>query len=181
MMNGPLSVINQGAEAIEEYWKTHVDQMRIKISEMEDSDGYVDPTLTSLLELMETALEIEQYKRPVSYYEPVSRLVRIRVNAPRSVVEKVFGLKTISVYGIGLFAVVDGLLLSSSFRNKSNYDRIGKKGVTYDLSDIPEDLKEEYEFGYSISAFEGIFVPKKQVLTSWISRSSQLQFFDISI
>lgn len=105
----------------------------------------------------------------------------MRINSPRSVVEKVFGLKTVSVYGVGLYVVVDGILLSGSFRSSSNYDRLGKKGILFDLSSIPENIKEEYEFGLSIPAFDGIFVPRKSVLTSWISRSSQLQFFDISI
>lgn len=180
-IKSPLSLINQGRDKIEEYWKERLDQMKVQVMEMEDSEGYSDPTLSSLVELMELAISLKQYDSPRGTYEPVSRLVRIRINVPRSVVEKVFGLQTVGVYGIGLYAVVDGLLLSSTFRNKSNFDRLGKKGISYDLSEIPDSIKKEYEFGLSVPAFDGIFVPKKSVLTSWISRSSQLQYFDISV
>lgn len=180
-VNSQLSVINQGKDRIEEFWKDRLDQMRVQVKVMEESEGYVDPTLSSLVELMELAISLEQYDRSHSSFDPVSRIVRIRINTPKSVVEKIFGVKTVSVYGIGLYAVMEGLLLPGSFRSKSNFDRLGRKGVVYDLSDIPDEIKEEYEFGLSISAFDGVFVPKKSVLTSWISRSSQLQFFDLSI
>lgn len=180
-MKSVESLVNCDQIDVEEFWKNRLSEMKVQVKEMEDSDGYSDPTMTSLVELMELAVSLKQYSRPTRQFNPVSKILKIRINTPRSVIEKIFGLKTVGVYGVGLYAVVDGLLLSRSFRTSSNFDSIGKKGVKYDLSSIPEDIKESYEFGLSIPAFDGIFVPKKSVLTSWITRSSQLQFFDISM
>lgn len=172
---------NRGNEVLGSYWNDRLLEMKLKVLEAEKSDGFVDPTMKSIVDLTEKAIQIHQYERPHGYFEKASRLVRVRINTPRSVLDKYFGLETIGVYGIGLYVVLEGIVFSESFRDDSNYDRTSKRGVVYDLSKVPDDIKEEYNFGLSIPAFEGLFVPKKCPLTEMISRSSQLQFFDMSM
>lgn len=181
MYKSPMSVVNQGREAVEEYWKERLNQMKVDVKALEDSEGVVDSTLSSIVELVELAVSLKQYERPYDLYSKTKRIVRLRMDISKSTIEKDWGMQAVGVYGIGLYVVVDGLLLSGAFRDKSNFDYTHRKGVRYDLSDIPEELQKEYEFGLSIPAFEGIFVPKKSLLTSYAYRSGQLQFFDLSL
>lgn len=179
----PLSLINKGSEVLEEFWNNRLSEMRKQVSEFEISEGYVDPTLKSLVDLMELAISVRQYEGFVgNMFTPVTKVIRVNIKSTtRYVVERETGVKMISVYGVGLYTTMEGLMLSESFRDQSNFDKFGKKGVVYNLSDIPDGYLDDYEFRLSIPALNGLFVPKKSLLTQCIDRAWQIQFFDISI
>lgn len=166
---------------VDEYWEDRVDQYKSLIKKAEESSQVIDPVLKNLSELIDLAVSLDQYKTASGEFNEVTRVLKLRINMPRKMIEKCFNLKTIGLYGVGLFAPVEGLLLSEGFRKKSGYDTCTKKRGFYDLSSVPEDIRNSYEFRLSIPANGGLFVPKKSDLTSWISRAGQLQFFDLTV
>lgn len=169
---------------VDAYWEQRVNALKAEVDAQLESGEKIDPTLESLSQLIEKSVELGQYKRPALDFEETTRIVKIRIRMPRQLIERNFGLETISMYGVGLFAPVEGLLVSDWMRKKMNYDECiqGKKGAYFDLSRVPEDLQKKYEFRLAVPALGGLFVPKRCDMTQgWMTRISQLQYFDIMI
>lgn len=171
-------------EVVDQYWEQRVSALKAEVDAQLESGEKVDPTLGSLSELLDASLAYDQYKKPSEDFEETTRIVKLRIRMPRQSIENCFGLKTISMYGVGLFAPVEGLLVSEWIRRKTNYDDCvqGKKGANFDLSRVPEEYQRNYEFRLAVPAMGGLFVPKKCDMTQgWISRTSQIQYFDIML
>lgn len=181
-------------DVVKRYWEEHVVQAKNDLSAFEDTvdpntkDYEIRSTLSfkrSYTELMEEAVHLEQYKKCSDTYEKVTRLIRIRIDLARPLIEQYFKLRTISLYGIGLYTPLEGLILSESFRVSSKYDEslIPLKGSpAFDISAIPKDIQDEYEFRLAIPAMQGLFVPKKSRMTQdWIGTAKQLEYLDIML
>jgi len=180
-------------EDIKSYWDNQVELAREDLSKFEDlitsvneKDYEIMSTLSfkkSYVELIEKAVSLEQYKRCTTVYEPATRVLRIKIDLPRPLIEKYFNLKTISLYGIGLYAPIEGLLLSAGFRSSSKYDescRPVKEAPLFDISNIPEDIRKDYAFNLAIPASDGLFVPKKCTMTKdWLYTTRQLEYLDL--
>lgn len=155
----------------EEYWKEW-------LSTTEESE---DPITKSLHQVIEVAVDCKQYERPNDEFEDVKRVVKFRIPLARDVIHQIFGIKTYSIYGVGLYTVMEGLLLSEGTRSDMNYDTCHKKGVYLDLSSIPEEVVKTHEFRLAVPAFQGLFVPKKTRVTDWIRGTYGLQYFDMML
>lgn len=177
-----LKTYEMSREEVANYWEDTTLDYETKVKLSEETGEMIDPTLKNLAQLMRLAMDCKQYERPlINEFEEVTKVLKIRINMPRKMIEQCFGIKTISLYGVGLFAPVEGILLSQGFRSRSGYDTCTTKYGHYDLSEVPEDARSKYEFRLSIPALGGLFVPRKSAMTNWISRISQLQFFDLTV
>lgn len=169
---------------LEDYWNSRVAELKSQVDEeMEKNEGKCDITLRNLYELTELAVSHEQYCKPVEDYEPVTRVAKIRIQMPRKSIEDCFHIKTVSLYGVGLYAPVEGLLVPEHIRRRTNYDMVmaGKKNAVFDLSFIPQELQQEYEFRLAVPALNGLFVPKRCEMTGYMRSHKQIQYFDIMI
>lgn len=152
--------------------------------ESSENNGQVDPILKSMSELMDLAVECDQCQRVHDdTYEDVTKVLRVRISLSKKEIERLFNIKPVSVYGIGLFLPVDGLMLTSNFRKSSGYDDCcsGKKGASYSILSVPDEVVRSHEFRLSVPAMGGLFVPKKCHLMNWISSHRALQFFDLTL
>lgn len=167
-------------ELLDNFWRKWINTLNPEQLPMEDDSE--DLMKKSLYEVVKTAYENGQHLHPSSELEDVSRVVKIRIKLPRKNIEKMFGVKTYSIYGVGLYTVLEGICLSSSTRNRINYDTFTKKGVKFDLSSIPEDIVESHEFRLTVPAGRsGLFVPKKSELTSWLAGTWSLEYFNLNL
>lgn len=142
-----------------------------------------DLMLKSLSELVDLAVSCDQFKMStdLSPYEEVVRVCLIRIRLSRPEIEKIFKVKTVNIYGLGLFAPLPGILLSNEIRKQSKYDEsLVRRKVMYDLSMIPEDIRNNYEFRLSVPAMSELFVPKKTRLTEWLNSTKCIKYLDFS-
>ena len=170
-------------EELKNYWETRIEETRKTIESMTDEEKKFDPTFTSLYELLRRSVEFEQYKKvddSVDFVE-VTKMCRIRISSPRKTLEHALGIETLSLYGVGLYTPVEGIMLSSAARAKSNYDDASKKHVFLDFSFIPDEVYQTLDTRLISGALGGLFIPKKSGLTSWMSRYWQMEFFDITM
>lgn len=168
------SPVNATKEEVKKFWEDWINQY--------NPESFSDDKLfleRSVYDLMKVAIENEQYQIAEEFLE-VKRVVKFRISMPRCAMKQTLGIDTWSIYGLGLFTVVEGIFISSSSRQKSGYDTVGSKRF-FDLSFVPEDIREKYEFSLATPALGGLFVPKKSNLTRWMSRVNQIQYFDLSI
>lgn len=162
----------------------YADLLKSKVEEEEaENDGKVDPILRSISELVSLASEIGQCKKEYDFIDR-PKVVRVRIRLSRAEIEKIFDVKTVSVYGSGLYVPLDGILLDSSFRRQSKYDESlsgAKHSPYFDTSSLPEEVLKSHDFRLTIPAMGGLFVPKKSRITEWINSTRAIQFFDYTI
>lgn len=185
MVSNYQDVISLEDSKIKNSLEEYASSLRSRLEKEEiENDGKVDPILRSMIELMDLAVECDQCKRVYdNTYEDVTKVLKVRINLSRKEIEQILNIKPVSVYGIGLFVPVEGIMLNSSFRKSSGYDDCcsNKKGAFYDTSSIPDEVLKSHEFRLSIPAIGGLFVPKKCSLMNWISSHRALQFFDLTL
>lgn len=179
-------------ELLQEYWTDRLSDLKNRVEIRDDEiNSYVkikgkkpphnsdDLLLDDMYELVSAIVECRQWENCINGYDKVKRVCRIMTRSPRSELEKNFNIKTISLYGVGLYVIVEGVLLSYTMRNLINYDNSFKRKQFIKL-DKAEGLEKEYDFRLISSAFgTGLFIPKKSALTSSLSRAYQLQYLDI--
>ena len=176
-------LVNMPDHIVDKFWRDKSESLHREVESKTES-GTLDPTLRALSELIDLSIELGQYIRPEDQFKKSTCVMKVRLNLPKNMIEKCFDIKTVSFYGVGLFAPVEGLLCDSTFRRDSNYDesRSGRKHAPYfDLSSVPQELQDEYEFRIAVPAMGGLFVPKKCDMTSYISTTRQLEFFDLTM
>ena len=173
-------LLTKSPSDVGEYWMDRSNAMKAKIAEVEEGKGEADLILRQLSELLDLACEYEQYNRPSVDFEKVTRVAMIRLRMPRPMIEKVFKVKTVSLYGAGLFAPVEGILMTSKFKQESGYEDCHRKHGKFDLSSVPEEIMKEYDFRLaSPSGYGGLFIPKKTAMTHEMTSWKQIKFFDI--
>lgn len=140
-----------------------------------------DIVVRDLSSLIEKCVECEQWRRADNeYFDPTVRVLRVRTNMSRKVIEKVFEVVTIPVKNVGLFIPIEGLISSYKFRIESGYDDSFKRRGNYNLDLVPDDLRRDYAFRLSIPAMDGLFIPKNTKLVDTISSVKQIQFLDVT-
>lgn len=165
-------------EILDNFWKKWINS--VDPSKVPCDDDSKDVMKESLYEVVKAAYEVGQHLHNSDEFEDVDRIVKIRIKLPRANIEKMFGVKTYSIYGVGLYTTLKGICLTPSTREKINYDTFTKKGVKFDLSSIPEDVRKTHDFRLTIPAGKsGLFVPLKTELTDWLSGTWSLQYFDL--
>lgn len=175
-------IYNSTYQNHEAYWRDWIEKNSIleNPADGEVSDDGFGTLGRSLYDLVKVAVENEQYKMPFREFTEVKRVVKFRVRLSREEIHKIFKVKTYSIYGVGLFTLMDGIMLTSQMRDYTGYDTTGKHAY-FDLSRVPSNLIEDYDFRLSIPALGGLFVPKKSPLTRWMDSTKQLQYFDIEL
>ena len=158
---------------VKDFWN----QWLVKTKNSLTDDDYLGK---SVYEVMKIAIENDQYLPSYNEYEDVKRVVKFRIRMPREAMKKTLGIDTWSIYGSGLFTVMEGILLSKSTRNRSGYDTKGVHAY-FDTSFIPEDIRKTHVFSLAVPALDGLFVPKYCSLTRWMSSRNQIQYFDLTI
>lgn len=182
-----LGKITTYEKEVGSHWISQISSLHEELSREMESQGKesksVDPILSSLVSLMDLAIECSQFQRSFSQFEDVTRVLKVRVKMSRKEIERYLDAKPVSVYGVGLYFPVEGLLLDSKFREDSRYDEslLGRKGVKFDISSIPESIRRTHEFRLAVPAMNGLFVPRKSKLMNEVRSSKSLQFFDISL
>lgn len=167
-------------ELLDNFWSKWINTLNPEQVPYEEDS--TDLMKSSLYEVVKAAYENGQHLHIRDELKDVNRVVKVRIKLPRENIEKMFGVKTYSIYGVGLYTVLEGLCLSPSTRNRINYDTFMKKGVKFDLSSIPQEIVDTHEFRLTIPAGKsGLFVPKKSELTSWIAGTWGIQYFDLDI
>lgn len=139
-----------------------------------------DPILRSLIELTDLAVECEQHKSYDDDFQDRVKVCLVRMRLKKKEIESMFGIKPVSVYGLGLFVPIEGLVMSQGFRSKSNYDKSLESRVRYDLSSVPEDVRKSHEFRLTVPAMDGLFIPKKTSFTSWIASVWCIKYLDMT-
>lgn len=167
-------------EEREDYWKDWLVGATDAIT-LEGGIDAVDTIQRSVFELMSEAVNIGQYKTCPHGYDRVERLVKIRIKLPRKAIEEMFGVETYSVYGVGLYVKMEGVLLNEYDRRQMNYDTFNKKGVYIDTSFLPEEVTQNCDFRLVVPALRGLFVPTKSQLTNWLRGTFDLQYFDMTV
>lgn len=138
-----------------------------------------DTLSESLKELIDAANGINQMSIPDNEFEDTTKIVKVRFKLSRKSVEKMFNIKTYSVYKVGLFIPLEGLILSPLTRRAMNYDGYAKLHAKFNLDCIPEDVLNSHEFRLTIPAGCNLFVPKKSEVTQWISSIHNIQFLEL--
>lgn len=161
----------------------YAQRLRNEIEERDKQKEKVsDPILRSLSELMDLALECGQHEVKLDDdYEDKFKVCLTRIKMSKVEIEKCFGVKPVSVYGMGLFLPIEGIMLSSSTRRSSRYDdSLVSRKVRFDLSGIPEEVIKTHEFRLTIPAGQCLFVPKKAPITGWLSSTKCIKFLDLN-
>lgn len=142
-----------------------------------------DPVLKSLSDLMDLAIECNQHEMKFDDdYEDKPKVCLIRIRMSKKEIERNFGIKPVSVYGMGLFLPIEGITLGPSTRNLSKYDEsLVSRRVMFNLSSIPEDIIKTHEFRLAIPAGRGLFIPKKSPITGWINSTKCIKFLDLNL
>lgn len=151
------------------------------LSEMEE--GSEDLVTLELHNLMTAALDCSQFENPHDDPDDVKRLVKVRVNRSKKELDT-YGesIKLFPLYGVGLYALMDGLMVTSSSRDRSGYDRVTKRGVEFDLSFLfSKEILDEHELSLAVPCTNGgLFVPKKSCLTDLLRGTFDLSYFDLT-
>lgn len=145
-------------------------------------EGNPDIMLLAMTSLMDALLECEQYRvLTEDCFEDISKICLVRIRMSAQEVARKFQVKVVNVYGTGMFIPIEGIFLSSETRQRTHYDEFckGKKGSRFDISFLPEDVTKTHEFRLTISAFNGLFVPKKCEMVEWINSTRCLKYLDI--
>lgn len=147
-----------------------------------DPKAKCDPTLKSISELISLAVECDQTDCTEDFVDK-PKVLKVRIGLSRKEIEKVFGIKTVGVYGIGIFIPVEGIWLDEGFRSRSNYDKcILRTGRHFfDTSSLPEEIVKTHMPHLTVSAMRGVFMPKRSRLTEWVSSYRSLQYFDFNL
>lgn len=167
---------------LEKYFNNWLAVTEANIKKAEEDFGKADSIMTSLYEVMKDAIDLKQYVSPINEFEDVERIIKVRVRLPRTEIEKLLGFKTYSIYGVGLYVKMEGLVLSPRTRNDINYDNslTRRKNQYLNCDVIPEDVLKDHDFSLAVPATgNGLFVPKKSRLTEWLRGTSDLQYFDL--
>lgn len=165
------SYLSNSAKIISEMNEDEADKEIVKTNRM----------IKDLHELMQACYDNDQYVIPRDEYEDVSRLVRIRTKRSKKEMDSIkLDVPTYYVYGMGMYALMEGIILSSSTRKTLNYDNCHKKGRVYNINCIREDIRESHDFRLAIPCYGGLFVPKKSVITEMLRGTFDLNFFEVS-
>lgn len=145
------------------------------------SVGNGDWLIDSVYEVMKLAIDNKQYSIPENEYEDVQRVIKVNLGISRKLIEQMFGVKTYSIYGTGVYVLMEGVVLSKCTRNEIGYDTIENTGKRYrfDPSTLPSEILETHEIRLAVPALGGLFVPVKSRITNWIGSKNRLQYFDL--
>ena len=135
----------------------------------------------SLYEVMGEAIKLRQYEVPNKEYEvcDVKRMVKFRSYTSKEELKRTLGIEVLSIYGMGYFTVLEGIILHPDTRRLINFDGKDKK---YDLTLIPQDIIDSHDFYFAVSCHGNyLFVPKKSSLLRWIEKAYNLQYFDLAV
>ncbi len=132
----------------------------------------------AIYNIMKIAIEHKQYLRPDYDAEPVTRMVKIRIPLSRAVVERTFHVETFTIRGSGLYVLMEGIYYTESFRRQSGY---GSPDGAFNITTIPQNIKDEYDWRLTTPAMGGLFIPKKTDLTAWLKNTQSIEFFDITL
>lgn len=165
-------------EEKELYWNWWLETQKVKLEDSKDS------VTRNLIELVELAVACNQYRFEENEFEDVPRVVRLNIKLPRANIEKYFGVKTYSLYGVGLFTVVEGLMLSPTTRESLGYDTWKEStcinnSPCLDFACIPSQLRRNHRFDLVTPAMTGLFVPKESPMMDWVRANWAIQYFDL--
>lgn len=148
-------------------------------------DEEPDLMLRSLFQLTDMSVKCNQYDKVGEDldYKIVERVCLVRVRLSVKEIKAMFDIEGVNVYGTGFFVALPGVLLSSSLRDQTKYDKsLLRNKVTFDLTPIPEEIRNGgYEFRLTIPAAGELFVPKKTRFTEWINSTKCIKYLDYSL
>lgn len=161
-----------------DYWENWLVKAEATLKEQEDKDGKSDFLQRSLFDVTKLAVENEQYDHPASETDVVKRVMRVNLKMSRDSIKKIFEQETYTIYGIGVYTVIEGYLLTPETRKLSGYDSKGKHSYFNEWV-IPEEVRKNGKITLAVPALGGLFVPKRSVMIDWIWYRSQIQYFEL--